>query len=104
MLIYLEELNTMVIKKKKKKRDTFLHHWFLIPQTNALEPVRVKAPCALAADVSRGRKPLTRMKSCRYELESCGKLCPFDGKFGRGRMSSTECHVLLEGYVVRFCL
>lgn len=79
MLIYLEELNTMVIKIKK---DIFLHHWYLIPQTNALEPVRVKAPCALAADVSCGRKPLTHMKSCRYKLESCGKLCPLMGSLG----------------------
>lgn len=79
MLIYLEELNTMVIKIKK---DIFLHHWYLIPQTNALEPVRVKAPCALAADVSCGRKPLTHMKGCRYKLESCGKLCPLMGSLG----------------------
>lgn len=89
---------------KKKKKDIFLHHWYLIPQTNALEPVRVKAPRALAADVSRGRKPLTRMKSCHYKLESCGKLSPCDGKFGLGRTSSTKCPVLLEGYVARFCL
>lgn len=44
MLIYLEELNTIAIKKKR----TFLHHWYLTPQTNAPEPVRVKAPRALA--------------------------------------------------------
>lgn len=54
------------------------------------------------ADVSLVRKPLTHMKFCRYELESCGKLFSLDGKFGLGRMSSTKRHILLKGYVTKF--